>query len=70
MISKQRKRGCLGFLKRPRGFKLFSEISEDPGGFWGNGGGTVGVPTDFLAILEDYQVREMIHQYKELGRFL
>ena len=47
----------------------FSEILGVPWRFWGNWG-TVGVPSDFLAILEDYKVREMIHPYKELGIFL
>ena len=47
-------------------------------GDYGESGGTVGVSTDFVAILdrsgiipgEDYQVREKIHPYKELGIFL
>ena len=57
MVAKQRKKGMLRVLKETSEFQVifqsFWGILGDPGGLWGKLG-TVGVPTDFVAILEDY----------------
>ena len=66
MIAKQRKKGMLRVLKETSGFQAIFQRFWGILGNCGESGGTVGVPTDFVAILEDYQVREVIHPCKEL----
>ena len=54
MIAKQRKKGMLRVLKERSGFQAIFQRFWGILGNCGESGGTVGVPTDFVAILGDY----------------
>ena len=54
MIAKQRKKGMLRVLKETSGFQAIFQRFWGILGDCGESGGTVGVPTDFVAILGDY----------------